>query len=227
MTKQAVIIYGPPGGGKGTQAELLARKYNFIHFDTGRYLESVVHDPTRQKDPMIRRERKLFDTGILNTPSWVLKLVSDATARIAQSGFGIVYSGSPRTMFEALGDKKHTGLLSTLIKLYGKKNVHTLILKVRPASSLKRNAGRWVCSVCGMPMLAKFTHRECDFCEGKLRKRTLDDPKIIMVRLEEYKNRTYPIIAKMKKFGLKVIEINGEPAPYKIHAVITKKLGLK
>src|SRR3989344_8584007 len=227
MEKTAIIIYGPPGSGKGTQAELLARKYNFIHFDSGRYIESLVHDKALQKNPIIRRERKNFDTGILCTPTWVLKIVTEATARIAKAGYGIVYSGSLRTMFESFGDKKNKGLLLNLVKFYGRKNIRVLALKVRPASSLKRNSSRRVCSVCGMPMLAKFTHRECDFCEGLLRKRTLDTPSVIKVRLKQYADRTYPIIARMKKNGFRVIEINGEPAPYKIHALIVKKLGLE
>ena len=63
MLKRAVIIYGPPGSGKGTQAELLAKKFGFIHFDTGRYFEALLHSPETQKNPVLRRERKNFDNG--------------------------------------------------------------------------------------------------------------------------------------------------------------------
>ncbi len=227
MTKQAVIIYGPPGSGKGTQAELLARKYNFSHFDTGRYIEALVHDPRSQKDPVIKREKKLFDTGILNTPSWVLKITREITKKINKADLGIIYSGSPRTMFESFGDNKSQGLLALLVNLYGKKNIFVIKLDVKDSTSVKRNSARWVCSVCGLPVLGRFTHRECAFCGGPLKRRTLDDPKIIKIRLGEYKQRTYPILAKIRKSGFKVLEVNGEPAPYKVHAEIIRKLRLR
>ena len=58
---KAIIIYGLPGSGKGTQANLLADKLGLIHFDTGKYLERIVHDPANKKNKIIRRERKNFD----------------------------------------------------------------------------------------------------------------------------------------------------------------------
>ena len=227
MINRAIVIYGPPGSGKGTQAELLTRKFNFIHFDTGRYLEGIYRDPKRQKNPLISREKKLFDSGKLNTPAWVLKVVSGATRRIAKAGFGIVYSGSPRTIFEAFGDRKHKGLLSTLIKLYGKKNIIVIKLNVKSQTSIRRNSRRVVCSVCSLPILAGSKSKKCSFCAGSARKRTLDKPEIIKVRLKEYRERTYPILRKVKSRGFKVKEINGEPAPYKVHKQVIKVLSLK
>ena len=226
-SKQAIVIYGPPGSGKGTQADLLARKYDFIHFDTGRYLESLYRNPRLRKNPKIAFEKKLFDTGKLNTPSWVLKLVTEATKKIASAGSGIVYSGSPRTIFEALGDDKNKGLFETLIKLYGKKNIQVFKIKIRFQTSAKRNSKRLVCSVCGLPILAASGLKSCAFCGGKARKRTLDNPKVIKVRLKEYEERTLPIVKEAKKLGIEVTEINGEPAPYKVHESIVKKLGLR
>ncbi|MGC9611007.1 MAG: nucleoside monophosphate kinase [Minisyncoccia bacterium] len=227
MQKQAVIIYGPPGSGKGTQAELLARKYNFIHFDTGRYGESILYAPGALKDPILRRERKNFDTGVLFTPSWTLRMVSDATRRIAAAGWNIVYSGSPRTAFEAFGDKKQKGLTALLSKLYGKRNVKIIFLQIRGGTTLKRNGARFVCSVCGLPKLARSKESRCAFCSGLLRERSLDDPKVISVRLKEYENRTFPIISKMKKRGFKVVRVNGEPLPYKVFESVKKTLKLK
>lgn len=227
MSKQAVIIYGPPGSGKGTQAELLARKYNFIHFDTGRYGESLVYAPGALKDPVLRRERKNFDAGRLFTPSWILGIVKDAVQRIARTGFGVIFSGSPRTLFEALGDKSHQGLLATLKRLYSRKNITILKLSIREGTTLKRNSRRFVCSICGLPVLARAKTKQCAFCAGPLRKRSLDNPKIIKVRIKEYRDRTYPILARAKKLGLKLIQINGEPSPYKVHQEILRKLGLK
>lgn len=223
----AIIIYGPPGSGKGTQAELLESKFSFIHFDTGKYIESLVHDPRMQKNPLIRRERELFDSGKLNSPSWVLGIVKMVTMKVGKSGYGIVFSGSPRTLFEALGDKSHGGLLATLVRFYGRKNIIILKLSVRPQVSIKRNSSRLVCSICGLPILASSNLRHCALCDGPARKRTLDKPEVIKIRLRQYEDRTLPIIQKARKLGLKIFEINGEPAPYKVHAKIVKTLKLK
>src|SRR3989338_6557098 len=84
MHKKAVVIFGPPGAGKGTQANLLAWTRGFVHFDTGRHMERVVHDPARQNDPIIARERELWESGKLNTPGWALELVTVETRTIGR-----------------------------------------------------------------------------------------------------------------------------------------------
>lgn len=227
MSKLAVIIYGPPGAGKGTQADLLVRKSGFIHFDTGRYLEGLFRDADAvRSSKILQREKKFFDEGDLCTPSWVLKIVSGATKKIARSGFSVVYSGSPRTLFEAFGDGRNIGLMRTLEGLYGKKNITVVKLEVRPKYSLKRNSERYICSVCGLPRLAGVKTARCIFCAGQLRRRTLDDPNVIKERLIEYAKRTYPVLSEMKKHKFRVKKINGEPLPYKVSESITKVLGL-
>src|SRR5258708_22322195 len=101
MRKIVVILYGPPGAGKGTQANLLADKLDLIHFDTGKFLESIVHNPKRQKEKLVRRERALFDGGMLMTPSFVTGEVKREAKHIAAADWGLIFSGSPRTMYEA------------------------------------------------------------------------------------------------------------------------------
>ena len=129
---RAIIIYGPPGAGKGTQANLLADKFGYIHFDTGKYLESVVNDPINKDNQVIQREKELFDKGELLTPAWVYQVVSDASQRIGTAGIGLIFSGSPRTMYEAFGDELHDGLVKELVGYYGKENIFVFYLKVNP-----------------------------------------------------------------------------------------------
>lgn len=227
MRNRAVIILGPPGSGKGTQADLLALQGGFIHFDTGKYIERVVHDPENRRNKVIERERKHFDTGILCTPSWVLGIVTDQIKRLAASGLSVVFSGSPRTLYEAQGDTRRTGVIETLQKSYGKRNVSVLLLKINPGSSLARNGSRLVCSVCKRQVLAaaRGKIRECPFCAGKLVRRTLDKPEVIRVRLGEYKNRTEPILKEFRRRGFRIVTINGEQAPWKVHRDILRKFG--
>jgi adenylate kinase len=214
MKKTAIILYGPPGSGKGTQANLLAAKLGALHFDTGRFCESVVHDPARQKEKVIQRERRLFDGGQLMTPSFVLQEVSKAVKTIRKAGWGVVFSGSPRTVFE------FKGLMPLLEKLYGKKNVFVFVLTVPKTASIVRNSRRVLCSVCKAPLLTAYypskKPKYCPICAGPLYRRTLDNPKTITVRLNEYENRTEPIFALLRKRGYRLNEIDGRPAPYKI-----------
>lgn len=231
---KAVITYGPPGAGKGTQAELLARRFGFVHFDTGRYLENLFNSPAANRDPELKKEKENFVTGRLCTPAWILKTVSAAAAKIAHSGSSIVFSGSPRTVFEAFGDKKNKGLVALLSELYGPKNVFVVYLEIEAASSLKRNSNRLICSFCGLPALSQgqtrrsaAARRQCVFCAAPMKKRVLDDPAIIKVRWQEYKNRTYPILDLMKSKKIKVSKINGEQPPFKVSQKISSLLKLR
>jgi len=224
--QRAVIVYGPPGAGKGTQAELLARLFQFVHFDTGRHLESLYRSPAVKTDPVLRREKKTFDSGVLNTPSFVLKIVSDATKKIANAGLNIAYSGSPRTHFEAFGDKKNKGLLEVLKSTFGKKNIAVIQIRISPEESEKRNGARYVCSICGLPRLASVRGNHCAFCAGPLRRRSLDAPKVIATRLREYHERTEPILKRMRKEKYNIIPINGAARPYEVFQKIEKKLNL-
>ena len=231
MAKKAIVIYGPPGAGKGTQANLLAWTKNFIHFDTGKYLEQVVHDPENQKDPAIAAETKLFDTGALLTPSFVLKVTTDKTREVAKAGYSIAFSGSPRTLFEAFGDEKNTGLVSVLEKEYGKDSVHFVFLEIEPEASIARNKVRQICVVCGTglsPFMYKDIekHSSCPICGAGLRKRTLDNPAVFKTRIKEYEERTKPIMAELKKRGYKVTEVDGRPLPFEVFADIKKRLSL-
>jgi len=216
--KKAVILFGPPGSGKGTTAYLLSKKFGFINFDTGQHLREMLYNPEFQKNKIIQREKLLNQSGKLNAPSFVLKLVLEAAKKIAATDSGIVFTGSPRTIFEAFGDKIHKGLMKTLASLYGQKNIFIFELKISRETSIKRNSHREICSVCGQPSLFLYTGKTpcCVVCAGPFKKRVDDNPKVFETRLEEYKERTFPILAGLKKEGYKVFQINGEPAPYKV-----------
>lgn len=222
--KKVIFVMGPPGSGKGTQAELISKKFNFFHFDTGRILENIWHDPKRQNDPIIRRERNLFDTGKLNTPSVVLRFIKEKVRELAKLQENLVFSGSPRTFFEAFGDSKNLGLCHVVEKLYGKKNILVFFLVVDFKKAIDRNVGRLICSVCGMQVLSvlKVKYKGCPFCGGKLRKRTLDKPDVMKVRLEEFSSRTKPILEELKKRHYKIYDINANLLPYKVFEQINK-----
>lgn len=226
--KKAFIIYGPPGAGKGTQANLLAGKFGLIHFDTGKYLEQLVHDPGKQGDPEIQKAREIFDSGVLMDPSFVLRIISQKAKEVSDSGFGIVFSGSPRTLYEAFGDEKNQGLIALLEQEFGKENVLPIFLKINPKVSIQRNKNRKICTVCGTTILYADSdqHRTCPLCGGALRTRTLDSPMVFETRVTEYEGRTKPILKRLQDNGYTITEINGHPIPYQVFEEITEKLNL-
>jgi len=224
--KKVVILFGAPSSGKGTQADLLSKKFGFYHFDTGKYGEQIVYDPEQLKNKIIQRERKNFDSGRLFTPSWTLGVVTKKTKELAKAGIRIVFSGSPRTLYEALGDKKTPGLIKVLEKEYGRKNIIILFIKTNPKTSIFRNINRLVCSVCATPVMYQKTVKidSCLLCGGHLKKRIFDNPEKMKVRLDEYKNRTEPIFAQLKKRGYKIGTINGEKLPFEMFEEVKKKI---
>ncbi len=210
---------GPPGAGKGTQAELTADKYNLIHFDTGRYVESLYRG-----NQMPLKIRKEFERGDIVDPVWTLKVLKEQIKRIAGTGFGIVFSGSPRTVFEAFGSNKIRGMMDALVSAYGKSNVFMFELDIPPQTTILRNSKRKVCSVCWKAHLLGPALRSCPFCGGKLMKRVQDKPSIIKNRLKEYEERTKPVIKGIRAKGFKVIKIDGRPKPTAVFNKINRHL---
>jgi adenylate kinase len=227
-----VIIMGPPGAGKGTQAELLVKSRNLIHFDTGRYLEELLYNPAFKNNEIIQKQREFFESGKLVTPSWLLGQISQRVKVFAKADLGIVVSGSPRTLYEAFGDRNHQGLMDVLEKLYGKKNIFIFRLKISDQESIKRNSQRLICTSCGLPLLkignCKLKiNQNCPFCGGKLYRRVLDKPEIIKKRLLEYRIQTLPVIEALKKRKYQYFEVDGKPLPFKIHKRINDSIKIR
>jgi len=222
--KKVFIVFGPPGSGKGTQAALLADRFLLVNFDTGAYLEDIFRH-WDGKDKGIGKEKKLFDSGKLCTPEWVMRVVNKRVKQLARARIGLVFSGSPRTIYDAFGEpKKIDGVMDTLSTEYSKENITVFHLDVPEKESLKRNTSRLVCSVCKRQVLGIVKIKVCPFCGGPLRKRTLDKPEVIKVRLKAYKEETLPLLKEFKNRGFKVVPIKGTGKPFNIFNSILKSL---
>lgn len=217
-----VIIYGPPGSGKGTQAERISQSFNLEHFDTGRLIEKIINDPKERDNPIVQREKKLFEAGILCTPEWVTEMVKQEIKNLHQQGKGIIFTGSPRTLYEAKAE------IPFLEELYGQDKIFILKINVKPETSIFRNSHRRICQKCGHVVVYSPENEKlekCLLCGGKLvRRGALDKPETIKVRLKEYEQRTMPIFDYLEKRGFKLIEINGEPSPDEVTEEIFRKL---
>lgn len=226
MKKIAVVIFGPPGSGKGTQANLLAKKFGLIHYDTGRFLEAYVHDPKNLKTEKMKAARAAFDRGDLIDSDIVLKIIREHIAKIHQAGFGVVLSGSPRRPREAFGEGRLKGLMPLLERLYGKNHIYVFQLKIPAESSLKRNKTRLIEPLMNLPIMGT-THKltTSPFTGAKLVKRkAIDNPQIILERLKEYEEETALLTAAFKDNGYKINAVDGTPLPYKVFDSIVRRV---
>jgi len=224
-----IILLGPPGAGKGTQAELLSEKLNFYYFETSKIIESKVMSAKKGdfveiegKKYSLLKEKKLWQTGKLCTPEVVTFWVKEKIKKLAKEKKGIVFAGSPRTLYEA------KEILPLIKKLYGKENIRVLLLDIPPEVTIFRNSHRRICELRRHPILySKETEKltRCPLDGSKLIKRKgLDDPEVIKVRLKEYEQRTLPIIEYLKKSGLKIKKIDASLTPAEVFFKILKAL---
>ncbi len=226
MKKIAVVIYGPPGSGKGTQSELLANTYKLIYFDTGQRIRDVIYDPVNRNDETITRQREQFyEKGLLCEDWWVFKIVCEGIKDLTKVS-GIVLSGSPRTVYEAFDEGDRRAEISILTDAYGKENVHTFLLKVSAEAATFRNGKRKFCPICtrGYLFQGDADLKNCPVCLSPLTVRTDDNPDLMKDRLREFETRTAPIIAGLRDRGYPVHEVNGEQPPYLVFREISKWL---
>jgi len=225
---KVVILMGPPGSGKGTQAELLAERLNLFHLETSKILEEKFREKTKGdiliegKKYSFSKEKKLWEAGKLCSPPFVTYLVIEKIKELKKARKNLVLSGSPRTLYEA------ERVIPVLEKLYGKKNIVCFFLEISPEETIFRNSHRRICELMRHPILYLKENeklKRCPLDGSRLIKRgKLDKPDTIRVRLKEYKERTYPVIEYLKKRKIKIEKINGSPPPAIVFEEILKKL---
>lgn len=220
---------GPPGSGKGTQAELLAERFNLEYIETSKVGEERIKKAKKGeyievegKKYYFEDQKKLWLTGKLWDPPFVTRLMQEKIKELCKAGKNLVLAGSPRTLYE--GEK----LIPLLEKLYGKKNIEIFFLEISAKETIFRNSHRRICQLMRHPILWLKENEKLKRCplDGSklLRRKGLDDPATIKVRLKEYKERTLPLIEYFKKRKLKVIRINGSPPPAIVFEDILKSL---
>lgn len=209
-----IIILGPPGSGKGTQAELLAERFNLYHLETSKIIVKNLLSVKRNdfvkvkgKKYFLFKEKKLRETGKLMSPPLITFWIKNKIKELATEGRGITTSGSPRTLYEG------KEVIPLFKKLYEPKNIKIILIEVSAKESIWRNSHRKTCELMRHPILytketAKLT--KCPFDGSKLVTRKDDTPQTIKIRLKEYKERTFPLIELFKKQGLEIQKVNGE-----------------
>ena len=227
--KLVIILLGPPGSGKGTQAGLLADKLGLYYFETSKILEKSFNLSKKQKFIKIANkkyfyinEKKLWTKGFLCSPPFTSYLVKKRIKQLYKAGENLIIAGSPRTLYEG------KNIMPVLEKLCGKKNIKVILIQVSAQESIFRNSHRRICELMRHPILYSKETAELKFCplDGSklIRRKGLDDPDTIKIRLDEYKNRTLPLIKYFRERKLNVKEINGKGSVSKVFESILKSL---
>ncbi|MEK7664693.1 MAG: nucleoside monophosphate kinase [Patescibacteria group bacterium] len=215
MQKQIIILFGPPGAGKGTQAELLSDKLGYYHFESSKVIEACFQNEAPDKvfnvdgqDFKVEDEKKRWEAGELNSPPFVVNLMAEKIKELALQGKSIIFSGSPRTVYEA---EKEIPLLK---ELYGQENIKFVLLEILAETTIFRNSHRRICELIRHSILFnKETEglNNCPLDGSKLvRRKSLDDPETIKNRLKVFAEQTYPVVNCIDKEGISVKKINGE-----------------
>lgn len=213
-----VILLGPPGSGKGTQAKLLVKKFRLECFGSGDALRR------RQKigDFTAKKLIKVMGKGEL-VPSFVIsKLWIDELEMLKQRKKinGFVSDGSPRKMLEA-------NLFDEALGWYEwQEKTKVIFINISRKESFNRLTKRRQCKKCGrlIPWIGEFKKlKKCDKCGGELISRNDDNPEAIKKRLEEFKEEVIPVINHYKEQG-RLVEINGKQSIENVFQDILKAL---
>ena len=210
--KQVVIFIAPTGAGKGTQSDMLAEKFGFLHLETSKIIEAkfATADPN---DEEIKKEKENFLTGKLVTPEVVTAWVIEKIRELAAKDTSIVFSGSFRTMYEA-GEE-----IPVVEELYGKENIKIFYITLSEEESVRRNSSRRICKANRHPIPSTPEFQDITTCPqdgSELVKRDLDTPEVARIRYREYLNRTLPVLDFFKQRGSHIIEISGEQGIEKV-----------
>ena len=226
---KVIILIGPPGSGKGTQAELLAEKLGLFYFETSKIGEAKLKQAKKGDCVVINgqkyslaQEKKLSEKGILWTPEVVAFWVKQEIEKLSNQGKSLVLAGSPRTLYEG------KELIPLLKKLYDPKNIQIILIKLSKEQTIWRNTRRRICSECRRPIFPSEETKkltQCPKCGAKLVVREDDKKETIKVRLKEYEERTKPLIEYFKEEGLKIKEVEGEQSIEDVHKDILEVVG--
>jgi adenylate kinase len=197
-----VILFGPPGAGKGTQGALLAERLELLRLSTG----DVLRDAVRRGTAMGSEARRYMEAGELVPDEVILGIVRDYLAGEARDA-GVIFDGFPRTLPQA---ERLDGLLAELDRPLRA----VLVLDVDNDTLVKRLSGRRSCGSCGATYNIYFeAPREegrCDMCASELTQRADDDAATVQRRLAVYAEQTEPLIAYFARTGTPVHHVDGD-----------------
>lgn len=193
-----IVLLGPPGAGKGTQADKLAERLGIPKIATGDVLRAALRDGT----PRGLEAKSYMDRGDLVPDSVILGILRDVmTSPTARKG--AILDGAVRTVPQAEG-------LAIMLAELGRKVDKVLLFDVADDELVKRLSGRTVCESCQTPHKGREPGTICEKCGGKLVRRKDDEPEAIRNRLDVYRLQTEPLIGWYDDHTMKVARVDAD-----------------
>ncbi len=196
-----IILIGPPGSGKGTQAKILEERHNMKQLSSGDMLRAAVSEGTE----IGQKAKSYMEAGELVPDDLVVEIVTDQIEKLGDKGF--ILDGFPRNVHQA-------EVLDRMLEKRDRKIDRVLVVEVSDDMLVERIAGRYTCAQCGEGYHDKFKtpaqEGVCDKCGStEFIRRPDDTPDTVRNRLAVYHEQTKPLVDYYKQQG-KVCVIDGE-----------------
>ena len=212
-----LILFGPPGAGKGTQSEMLVNAFNMKQISTGDLFRAAIKNQT----PLGKEAKGYLDDGKLVPDSVTIGLVEEELGKLGNQNF--ILDGFPRNVVQA---EALTGILANnALKIN-----RVIFLEVPQTMLLGRLTGRRVCKNCGAVyhLQSKPPQKSgtCDVCGGELYQRADDKEEVIRTRLEAYQTSTQPLREYYKAKG-PYVEVDGTGTSDEVFERVVKEVRVK
>lgn len=206
-----IILLGPPGSGKGTQAKRLAQEYQIPHISTG----DLFREHMAAGTPLGQKAQSFIKSGQLVPHELVIEILSERIRR-PDCLRGYLLDGFPRTILQADDLAKY---------LDSKMPVMVLYLEVPDEVIIKRASGRLLCKECGTiynrDISPPIHEGVCDKCGGEVYQRSDDQPEVVRERLKVYHQQTQPLIEYYRQKEM-LTHFDGDQFPDVVHAELRR-----
>lgn len=206
-----LILLGPPGAGKGTQAVRLCSALSLPHVSTG----DLFREHRAKGTPLGLEAQVFMDAGKLVPDELVLDMLFERVAK-PDCARGYLLDGFPRTLAQAQALEGRLGSQSHL---------RVLNLRVGDAALIERLTGRWTCRICNRVQHVKTSPPKvaghCDVCSGELYQRADDTAEVVNQRLAVYREQTSPLEGFYRSRGV-LTEVDGARSPDEVFPALTR-----